>query len=70
MSKLFLSLDNAVAIAVREFDADAVLARQEFMQKCYITDDQYDIGFYDGVGASLDAIKNLMDSDHANDRKE
>ena len=70
MSKWFLSLDNAVAIAVREFDADAVLARQEFMQKCYISDDQYDIGFYDGVGESLEAIRNLMDSDHGNDRKE
>ena len=60
MSKLFLSLDNAVAIAVREFDADAVLARQEFMQKCYVSDKQYEIGFYDGVSESLDAVRNLM----------
>ena len=60
MNKLFLSLDNAVAIAVREFDVDAVLARQEFMQKCYISDNQYEIGFYDGVGKSLEAVGNLM----------
>ena len=61
MNKLFLSLDNAVAIAVREFDADAVIARQEFMQKCYVTSDQYQIGFYDGVGESLEAVRNLLD---------
>lgn len=61
MNKLFLSLDDAVKIAVRNFDADAVLARQEFEQKCYISDNQYEIGFFDGVGESLDAVKNLMD---------
>ena len=58
---MFLSLDDAVEVAVREFDADAVLARQEFMQKCYISDNQYEIGFFDGVGESLDAVRNLMD---------
>ena len=61
MIQLFLSLDNAVDIAVREFDIDANLARNEFMQKCYITNDQYKIGFYDGVGESLEAVRNLMD---------
>ena len=49
MTKLFLSLDDAVKVAVREFDIDATLARQEFEQKCYISDDQYGIGYYDGV---------------------
>ena len=49
MTKLFLSLDDAVKVAVREFGIDATLARQEFEQKCYISDDQYDIGCYDGV---------------------
>lgn len=49
MTKLFLSLEDAVKVAVREFDIDATLARQEFEQKCYISDDQYGIGYYDGV---------------------
>ena len=31
MTKEFLSLDNAVKIAVREFGIDKTLARQEFM---------------------------------------
>lgn len=57
MTKLFLSLDDAVTIAVREFDADAVLARQEFEQKCYITDNQYVIGYHDGLNDAIEAIK-------------
>lgn len=53
MTKLFLSLDDAVKVAVREFDIDATIARQEFEQKCYISDDQYGIGYYDGVVKSM-----------------
>lgn len=52
-----MSLDAAVEIAVREFDIDSVLARQEFMQKCYITDNQYAIGYHDGLYDAIDAIK-------------
>lgn len=63
MTKLFLSLDDAVTIAVREFDADAVLARQEFMQKCYITDNQYKIGYYDGLYDAIGAIKEKAESE-------
>lgn len=62
MKKLFLSLDDAVKVAVREFDADSAIARQEFEQKCYITDDQYKIGFYDGVEKALNAVKEVMDN--------
>ena len=65
MKKLFLSLDDAVTIAVREFDADAVLARQEFMQKCYITDDQYKIGYHDGLDDAIEAIKVMAESEGA-----
>ena len=60
MTKLFLSLDDAVRVAVRHFglDAeDAEIARQEFEQKCYVTDDQYSIGYYDGIEDAIKAIK-------------
>lgn len=63
MTKLFLSLDDAVTIAVREFDADAVLARQEFEQKCYIPDDQYVIGYHDGLRDAIKAIKDKAESE-------
>ena len=56
MSGLFLSLEDAVMIAVRKFGADECIARQEFEQKCYITDDKYSIGYEDGL---LDAIKSI-----------
>ena len=60
MNKLFLSLDDAVKVAVRHFDLDEEIARQEFEQKCYVSDDQYKIGFYDGVNASLKAVKTIL----------
>lgn len=63
MTKMFLSLDDAVKVAVREFDADPVLARQEFEQKCYITDDQYVIGYNDGLYDAIEAIKQKADSE-------
>jgi uncharacterized protein (DUF2164 family) len=61
MKKLFLSLDDAVRIAVREFDAEAVIARQEFMQKCFITDSQYNIGYNDGIEDAIKAIKQKIE---------
>ena len=63
MTKLFLSLDDAVRVAVREFglDAeDAEIARQEFEQKCYISDDQYSIGYNDGLDDAIKAIKQTI----------
>lgn len=57
MKKLFLSLDDAVQIAYREFDIDPQRARREFEQKCYITDNQYTIGYHDGLYDAIDAIK-------------
>ena len=57
MKKLFLSLDDAVDIAAREFDIDEGLARIEFEQKCYITDNQYTIGYYDGLYDAIDVIR-------------
>ena len=60
MNTMFLSLDNAVDIAVKNFGADANLARQEFLQKCYVSDRQYAIGYYDGVGEALKSVKQLM----------
>jgi hypothetical protein len=64
MTKLFLSLDDAVSVAVREFglDAeDAEIARQEFEQKCYISDDQYSIGYNDGLDDAIKAIKETIE---------
>lgn len=64
MTKLFLSLDDAVRVAVREFglDAeDAEIVRQEFEQKCYISDDQYSIGYNDGLDDAIKAIKETIE---------
>lgn len=63
MTKLFLSLDDAVRVAVREFGLDAEIARQEFEQKCYISDDQYSIGYNDGLDDAIKAIKQKMESE-------
>lgn len=57
MTKLFLSLDDAVLVTARHFDIDEELARQEFEQKCYATDDQYSIGYYDGLNDAIKAIE-------------
>lgn len=63
MTKLFLSLDDAVLVATREFDIDPQLARNEFMQKCYITDNQYVIGYHDGLDDAIEAIKDKAESE-------
>ena len=60
MTKLFLSLDDAVRVAVREFGLDAEIARQEFEQKCYISDDQYSIGYNDGLDDAINAFKHTL----------
>lgn len=63
MTKLFLSLDDAVLVATREFDINPQLARQEFEQKCYIADDQYVIGYHDGIYDAIAAIKDKVESE-------
>lgn len=63
MNKLFLSLDDAVKVAVREFNIDSVLARQEFEQKCYVTDNQYIIGYHDGLSDAIKAIEDKAESE-------
>lgn len=55
--KLFLSLDDAVLVATREFDIDPQLARNEFEQKCYMSDDQWRIGYVEGLGDCIKIIK-------------
>ena len=57
MTKLFLSLADAVLVTTREFGIDPQLARQEFEQKCYVTDNQYVIGYHDGLYDAIEAIK-------------
>lgn len=63
MTKLFLSLEDAVLVATREFDIDTQLARQEFEQKCYTTDNQYVIGYHDGLYDAIEAIKHKAESE-------
>lgn len=53
---LFLTLEDAVNIAVREFDADPEIAKQEFEQKCYIASPDYEIGRFDGLEEARDLI--------------
>lgn len=62
MRTLFLNLDDAVMVAYRVFGLDSTIARQEFMQKCYISDDQYQNGFYDGLYKAVDTIKALAET--------
>ena len=60
MNTLFLSLDDAVEVAVREFGADKEIAELEFEQKCYISDDQYSIGFYDGIMKAKEVVSEIL----------
>lgn len=59
--KLFLSLEDAVKVARIQFGIDPELARVEFEQKCYISDDQYGIGYQDGLAEAINAIGSLYD---------
>lgn len=63
MQALFLKLKDAVNVAVDKFDIDECLARQEFKQKCYITDNQYVIGYYDGLHDAIEAIRDKAESE-------
>lgn len=48
-SQLFLKLEDAVVVARRYSDMDDVILRQEFMQKCYVSNEQYGIGYRDAL---------------------
>lgn len=47
MRRLFLKLEDAVRVATYHFGTDEDYARQELMQKCYMSNDQYQIGYSD-----------------------
>ena len=57
--KLFLSFEDAVYVAVMRLNADPDIAYQELEQKCYISDDQYGVGYNDGLADAIDAIKRI-----------
>ena len=61
MTKLFISLEDAVRVAEIQFGIDPELARVEFEQKCYISDEQYSIGYQDGLAEAINAIGSLYD---------
>ena len=56
MDKLFLSLEDAVKVVVNNWGVDEEIASCELEQKCYISNDQYAIGYEDGI---LDCISDL-----------
>lgn len=58
--ELFLTLNEAVKVAVIQFDINPVLAWQEFEQKCYIPCSDYEKGFYDGLAKCRDIIEDAM----------
>jgi len=57
MNKLFLSLDDAVEIANREYGVDKTIARQDFMQKCYVNSGDWEIGYHDGLSRVIRMVK-------------
>lgn len=61
MPETFLTLNDAVEVAVREFGIDRVLAEQEFEQKSFVPNDQYDIGYQHGVQDSIRAITDMAE---------
>ena len=65
-AKLFLSLEDAVKVALNEglIDAeDETWLASEFEQKCYATDDQYAIGFREGVEACIKKLNEFKERD-------
>lgn len=57
MTNLFLRLDDAVRVAEIQFDIEPAIARVMFEQKCYIPDDQYKIGYQDGLADAIKAVE-------------
>lgn len=63
MIQLFLKLEDAVNIAeelVKNGNEDREIIENELMQKCYISDNQYSIGFYEGLKTAKDMIEKRM----------
>lgn len=63
MIQLFLKLEDAVNIAeelVKNGNEDREIIENELMQKCYISDNQYSIGFHDGLKTAKDMIEKRM----------
>ena len=67
MTELFLTLDDAVIVAKREFGIDKQIAGQEFEQKCFVSNDQYAIGYNDGIYDSIKALSKLMNGGNTDD---
>lgn len=63
ISKLFLTLDDAVKVAVFHFGADPVIAEQEFEQKCYLPGHDYKNGVHDGLQLAANEIVKLLNDD-------
>ena len=61
MPETFLTLNDAVEVAVKEFGIDRVLAEQEFEQKSFVSNDQYDIGYQHGIQDSIRAITDMAE---------
>ena len=58
----FLTLEDAIKVATSYFHADEEdieILRTEFEQKCYVTDNQYLIGYEDGLVDVTKAITQL-----------
>lgn len=60
-SQLFLTLEDAVRVARRYSDMDAVILRQEFEQKCFISNDQYGIGYQAALERIMKYIEGEME---------
>lgn len=69
MSKLFLSLDDAVLVASKHFKIDEEIARSEFEQKCYMSNNQYQIGFADATIEAIRAIKQNYNQQKSEDKE-
>ena len=60
--KWFIDLDDAVDVAIEHFDVpeeDREWAEDELFQRCYVSDDQYDIGYGDAINDVIDLLKEL-----------
>ena len=58
--KMFLTLEDAVLVAVQCFGIYEGLARQEFEQKCY-TSSEYNAGLTDGIEHCRQRLKELRE---------
>ena len=73
MIKLFLTLEDAVKVAKEHFDDGywddfEEFAEQEFEQKCYVSDDQYSIGYCDAIDKCIEILGNFRKRGLDNER--